>query len=273
MGSRKTGDGTEQVYAVAQSWVDSALRSDDSLFTPGKQIWSRQWLGDLRERFLDRYDECKGPGFFERLGPLLVGAPPEVCQLMAEAVYVTYLIVWKGTVGRSQKIRRITQILELSPTRVVIPNNLAPGLESGIANPGAFFIANFGIHPGYIIEFVEQWKEKTRDEQAHLLEEPWAFKHAALNVPFRSTVLRDNPFSPVAQREALLHLVFPDVFEGILNTDFKENIASSGWFAEYISESDQDVDRRVGQVRMGLEKEIGRDFDFFDEDIYELWNT
>ena len=240
------------MYAVAQSWVDSALRSDDSLFTPGKQIWSRQRLGELRERFLDKFDDWKGPSFFERLGPLLAGAPPEVCQLMAEAVYVTYLIVWKGTIGSSQKLRRINQVLEWSPTPVVIPDNLARGLESGIANPGAFFIANFGIHPGYIIEFVEQWKEKTRDEQARLLDEPWAFKDAALNVPFRSTVLRDNPFSPVAQREALLHLVFPDVFEGILNTDVKHNIANSGWFAEYISGSDQDVDRRVGQVRVGL---------------------
>ena len=272
MSSRKTGDGFEHVYAAAQSWVERALCSDDSLFTPGKQIWSRQRLGELRERFLDRYDEWKGPSFFEKLDPLFSDAPPEVCQLMAEAVYVTYLIVWKGAIGRSQKQSRINQVLGLSPAPADIPDDLARGLEPGIAHPGAFFIANFGIHPGYIIEFVEQWKEKSRDEQAELLDEPWAFKDAALNVPFRSAVLRDSPFSPVAQREAMLHLVFPDVFEGIVSTDVKQQIAESGWFAEYVSGPDQDVDRRVGQIREGLEKELGRDFDFFDEDILELWN-
>ena len=53
MGSRKTHEGAEAVYAAAQKWVDCALRKDDSLFTPGKPIWSSRWLGELRERFLD----------------------------------------------------------------------------------------------------------------------------------------------------------------------------------------------------------------------------
>ena len=35
MGSRLTASGTERVYAAARLWVDRALRTDDSLFTPG----------------------------------------------------------------------------------------------------------------------------------------------------------------------------------------------------------------------------------------------
>ena len=42
MGSRKTHEGAENVYAAAQKWVDCALRADDSLFTPGKPIWSSE---------------------------------------------------------------------------------------------------------------------------------------------------------------------------------------------------------------------------------------
>ena len=57
MGSRKTGSGVENVYAAAEKWVDCALRSDDSLFTPGKPIWTSQRLGKLRERFLDKHDD------------------------------------------------------------------------------------------------------------------------------------------------------------------------------------------------------------------------
>ena len=53
MGSRiirnKDAD-TERVYKAAEQWVERALLSDDSLFTPGTAIWSSYWLGELRQR-------------------------------------------------------------------------------------------------------------------------------------------------------------------------------------------------------------------------------
>ena len=271
MSSKRKGGGVEDVYAAAQKWVDCALRVDDSLFTPGTPIWTGQRLGELREQFLDNYDDWKGPSFFEKLEPLLSSGSRETCQLMAEVVYITYLIVWKGSIGRSQKLARINQVLGWKPNQTVIPDDLANGLEPGIANPGAFFTANFGIHPGFIIEFVEQWKEIHQDEQARLLDDPWEFKSLAANIPYRSAVLRESPSSPVAQREALLHLVFPDAFEGIVSPDLKLKIANCSWFAKHISESDQDVDRIVQQIRRGLETDLGRDFNFFDEDILVQW--
>ncbi len=276
MGSRKTGSGVENVYAAAEKWVDCALRSDDSLFTPGKPIWTSQRLGKLRERFLDKHDEWKGPRFFEKLEPLLTGSPPEVIQLMAEAVYVTYLIVWKGATGRVAKQRRINQVLKWSPTSVAIPDELIDGLEPGIAHPGAFFIANFAIHPGFIIEFVEQWKEKDPDEQGRLLVDPWAFKNFVTGLEFRSTVLRNAPNSPAAQREALFHLVHPDTFEGIVSSgvgSHKSNIASASGFVRLVTEPTNDVDRRIQKIRRGLEAELGRDFDFYDPDIQIRVNT
>ncbi len=51
------GEGVENVYAAAQTWVDRALRDDDSLFTPGTPIWTLHGLRELRERFLDRPDD------------------------------------------------------------------------------------------------------------------------------------------------------------------------------------------------------------------------
>ena len=93
MGSRKTHDGAENVYAAAKKWVDCALRKDDSLFTPGKPIWTSEWLRELRERFLDRPDVGQG-SFYDKLKQQLEDSPPEVYQLMAEVLYVHFLIVW-----------------------------------------------------------------------------------------------------------------------------------------------------------------------------------
>ena len=271
MGSRNTAAGVENVYAAAQQWIDRALRADDSLFTPGRSIWTSQRLAGLRERFLDRHADWRGPDFFGKLEPLLAGGPPEISQLMAEAVYVTYLIVWRRAAGSRAKLRNINQVLGWSSAGVSVPDDLVAGLEPGIANPGAFYTANFGIHPGYVIEFVEHWKEMEPNERDRTLADPWEFKRVVLNVPYRSAVLRDNPFSPVVQRQALLHLVFPDTFEGIVNPDLKDRIADSRLFSRYITGTDDDPDRRLQQVREGLETDLGRDFDFFDDDIYPQW--
>ena len=277
MGAKKTGGGVENVYAAAQKWLDCALRKDDSLFTPGTPIWTSQWLGELRERFLDKFEDADlgGRDFFGKLEPLLAGSRPEVIQLMAEAVYVTYLIVWKGAAGKAAKQRRINQVLEWSYSPVSIPDDLKDGLEPGIAHPGAFFIANFAIHPGFIIEFVEQWKGQTPSEWDRLLDDPWAFKRFVRELSFRSDVLRNAPNGPAAQREALLHLVHPDTFEGIVHAGIgstKSNIANASAFAHFVTETTDDVDRRIKQIRNGLEADHGQDFDFFDPDVRSQWD-
>ena len=66
MGSRKTGEGFDKVYAAASAWVERALKADDSLFDPGKSIWTAAGLQQLRERFLDRPDYGSG-NFYDKL--------------------------------------------------------------------------------------------------------------------------------------------------------------------------------------------------------------
>ena len=67
-------DGVESAYAAAQAWVDLGLRKDDSLFTPGKSIWTRELLGELHRRFLDRPDDSRRP-FLDKLEDQLSGSP------------------------------------------------------------------------------------------------------------------------------------------------------------------------------------------------------
>ena len=103
MGSRKTHKGVEKVYAAAKAWVNRALRSDDSLFTPGKPIWTKELLGELRERFLDGPSYPDG-SFFDKLEKMLSGSPPNVYQLMGEVLYFHFLIVWTKTTANEQRV-------------------------------------------------------------------------------------------------------------------------------------------------------------------------
>ena len=66
MSSRRTADGADKIYDATRAWVDSALRSDGSLFTPGKKIWTPEGLAKLRTQFLDQPDESN-VGFYDKL--------------------------------------------------------------------------------------------------------------------------------------------------------------------------------------------------------------
>ena len=268
MGSRKTMDGAEKVYEAASLWVDRALRTDDSLFTPGKPIWTSQWLEELRERFLDRPD-VPGDSFLEKLQRQLEKSPPEAYQLIGEALYFYFLIVSTKNSTNEQGV--INKVLGWSPNPVVIPQDLVTCLIPGIANPGQMFHSARPYQVGFLIECAEQWRERESSEHQRLLDDPWAFKDFLMRLNFRSELLRGNPNRPRTQREALLHLVFPDTFDGIVSVDHKEIIAKK--FADLVKEPTEDVDRQLEQIRPALEARFGAgDHFFYTPEIRSRWD-
>ena len=268
MGTRITINGAEKVYQAASLWVDRALRADDSLFTPGKPIWSSKWLWEVHKRFLNNQDNS-GADSTEKFQRQLAGSPPEVYQLMGEALYVYFLIV--TTKNSSAEQKRIDDVLGLSPQPVATPPDLAAALTPGIANPGAFFHVGRQFQVGFLIEFVEQWKEQEPDEQASLLSDPWGFKKFVTGLEFRSELLKDSPDKPSTQREALLHLVFPDTFESIVSVVDKGRIATA--FSHLVTQPTEDVDRQLEQIRPALEAKYGsRNWLFYTTpEIRNVW--
>ena len=248
MGSRLTG--AETVYAAAAAWVERGLRRDDSLFTPGKAIWTSDWLGELHQRFLDRPDDTKGRSFLDKLQRQLEKSPPPLYQLMAEALYVYFLIVRTADSTREQE--QLDRILGWSPDPMSIPPELVAGLMPGLANPGLAFHTFRPYQVGVIIEFAEQWKQLPTDERQRLLDEPWAFKEFLMTLELRSVLLRDNQNTPRIQRQALLHLIHPDTFESTVSLDHKNKIAKA--FGGGLTDDPlQDVDRKLQEIRSSLE--------------------
>ena len=268
MSTRILREGADGVYQAAQAWVDAALLSDSSLFTPGKPIWSIGSLEELRESFLDQPDASDGK-FLEKLRDQLAESSPEVHQLMAEALYFHQLIV--STKDGSRKRRTIDTVLGWSSLPAAIPDALASALIPGIANPGLLFHVKRPNQVGFLIETVEQWKELDAGERTRLVADPWAFKEFLTGRKFRSKTLTDEPNSFRSQREALLHLVFPDVFEAIVSSNHKHWIA--GEFAKLIQEPVEDVDRRLAQIRPEIEARYGSvDYVYYRPEVRALWD-
>ena len=265
----RLGAGIENVYTAAQLWVDAALRMDDSLFTPGERIWTRELLGELRECFLDSPDTGEG-GFYDKLEAQLAGRTPQLFQLMAEVLYAHFLILWKTNIGGDTKLERIRRIIGWSGHQIEIPEKLIAGLTPGILNVGAGWSSLLPFMVGYIIEFAESWKEQQANER--LLGDAWAFKDFATHLELKGKLFDEKPEGYLPQFEALLHLVHPDTFEGVLSVA-KGRIIEASAFAHFVTEDTPDVDRKLAQIRQGLEAGLDRDFDFYDADIQSWWDT
>ena len=271
MSTRVDYDGSEKVYDAAGKWVEAALRTDGSLFTPGEPIWSSQWLGELRQRFLDRPDNSSAK-FLEKLEGQLKGSPHEVYQLMGELLFFYFLIVLtKSSTGEQQVIN---QVLGWSPAPVLVPDDLVAALTPGLVNPGQYFHTGRPFQIGYLIEFVERWKEIDLDEQNRLLDYPWEFRDFAVGLNFRSELLKGTLNGPRIQREAMLHLAFPDTYEPIVSVDHKASIAKT--FANLVADPEEDVDRRLAQIRPAIEAEYGYGdiafFSFYSSELRARWD-
>ena len=268
MGSRLTANGTERVYAAADLWVKRALWIDDSLFTPGRPIWSKGVLEEIHKRFLDRPDESDD-SFLEKLERQLKGGQPKVYQLMGEALYFYFLIVAAKDSAKEQEV--IETVLNWSPDQVGIPPDLLTGLTPGIATPGQFFHTARPFQVAFLIEFTEQLKDQEPAEQRRLLADPWEFKRFVMGIDLNSKMMEDYPGRPLAQREALLHLVFPDNFEAIVSADHKTRIANA--FSNLVTQPTRDVDRQLKQIRPSLEeRHEGGDHFFYMPEIRAQWD-
>ena len=260
MGTRITRREAEKVYRAAELWIERSLLRDDSLFTPGKPIWSFYWLAELHERFLDNPDNSSRTAG-EKFQRQLADSPPEVYQLMGEVLYVYHLVDNSVKIGTKQK--QIDDILELSPEKpsVSIPRDLVAALASGLVNTGPAKNSKPSCL-AFLIEFAEDWKILTGREQDRLLNNPWQFKNHVTDIPFRSSLLSGSSNSGSAQREALLHLVFPDTFEPITSLTHKKKIVKA--FADMVTQPTDDIDRQLQRVRRVLVHK----FEYEDKDWF-----
>ena len=225
-------------------------------------------LGVLHERFLDQPDTGAG-GFFGKLPTQLASSPAEAYQLMGEALYVYYLPISTGTIRAKSKEANVKRVLEMSPSPVGIPPERIAGFEPGLAGLGRG-LQSFHYHIGTMIETVEQWKERESGERESLLKDPWAFKDFLYGVKLSGRLFLNKQNRGDAERHFLLHIVFPEHFESSLASD-KNEIAGAGDFASLVTEATEDVDRKIYQIRQGLEAELGRSFSFYNTPIVEHW--
>lgn len=96
--------------------------------------------------------------------------------------------------------------------------------------------------------------------QQAMLDDPWAFKAFLFSITIHAAY---------SQREALLHLVFPDTFEDIISRDHKRRIAEA--FRKDLPDPEEDVDRALLSIRRSLQEQHGGYINFYGPGFVEKW--
>ena len=242
---------SDAIYTAAERFVDDCLRQDGSLFAPGHAVWTAQNATDLYER-VGPWGE--GGKFWEKLDAQVATARPEVKQIAAEAMFVQYLA--EDTTSGASKRATLENLLDSAVAE--IPADLAPALDSGLADPGAGK-AHRPTYLRFLLDFARRWKESSDDEREALLDDPWAFRDFVKQVPGGG-----------AQVEALIHLVFPDTFEPIVSSSAKLKVAATFSGIPGVSE-ESDVDRKLVIIRAELDRALGEGLAFYRSAVRPVW--
>lgn len=248
-----------QPLAGAVDAVVTQVFAEDSgsLLTPGVPIWTTANLTELKQRFIDQPDESAAT-FEEKLSKQLAGASDAALQLMAEVIYIYYMVA--DQMHGKTKLANIGDVLRWMKQPVAVPPALVAAAEQGLTNTGTFYLTNKPFQLWFLIQSGLAWRQRPRPERETLLADPWAFKAFLLKVP-------DTRAVPM--RMALLHIVFPDTFEIIISATHKRQICAA--FPE-IAPGEKDEDRKLLAIKRTLPPEPKTIYIFYRDEIARRWD-
>lgn len=236
-------------YDLAAKIIDEGFIAGDSVLSPGTKAWSIESLDDLYERVVGGADWGAG-SFQEKLERQLDDAKQETILLAAELI-LFYQLVPANITGRSKRLN-VERVLSWLSEPVSLADEHLQAMETGIASYAAALTNQF-YHFSFLLQFFRKWKSLPINEQREIRDDPWQFKQLVMSVPAKAAQV---------QTEAMLHLIHPDTFERIVSRDHKQQIAKV--FERYVADPNDDIDRRIANIREGLSTQYGAGVDFYN---------
>jgi hypothetical protein len=244
-------------YEVASRWRETSLGARMSLIDPTTRVWSPEVAAELKDRFVDSFDPS-ARSFADKLDDQMAGAPQEVCLLMADLMYIHLLPLIN--VDAQRKLDNVNKVGVLAPEPFEVPEALQGPLGCGMVNGGAGYNTNRFYLLSLLVEFAVVWSELGEDRRHATLSDPWEFKQLLVDLPQERAA---------AQRNAVLFLLYPEVFEDIAANEHKKRIVSA--FPDHAGES-SDLDRQVLSIRNALEPHYGADFSWYNGAVRPEWD-
>lgn len=254
----------QPLYDVFHLFKERCLQQDYSLLWPDKLIWTIGNLQRWKSQVIDNPNIEKKLSFNEKLERQLVGAPTILWGLAADLHYVYYLP--SATITLPTRLRNINWAAQKSG--LTLPSESDP---IWIAQKKGFASTTQRYHFRYaqlhlLVEFALRLKEQGNAAQTLIdsTQVQLMLDEILESIPGKVDRAYDL-------RHAILYLMFPDQYERIIVTAYKEKIADH--YSEYVSDPNSDLDTRLYQIREGISNArfYGQNFDYY-EDLLQEWN-
>lgn len=236
--------------------VDRLFARNASLFGSGR-LWTLPLADQLRRRVAGQVHGA-GETFDQRWWAALDRADDDTLLAAAELAYAH--VLFASDLRAETKRKLVAGTLERRNVAARIPPVLDAALDAGIAPTGVAYKRLRLSQLRLLAEALVAWKSLPAGRRRTLLTDAWAFKAWLCGVP---------PSGGGPQREALLHLVHPDVFEPIVSPRIKRQIVTG--FAGAVPAGVEDVDAALLAVRHALTDRHGAGFSFFDDAVAACW--
>ncbi|MER3388565.1 MAG: AAA family ATPase [Microcella sp.] len=251
----------ETVVATAKLFVERGLAELDSVFAPGRAVWTAPVAAELVERFVNAPDAAGG-SFTEKMSGQFASASDDARLLMAELVALQLLPASSTAIGAAKKAERIETVLRLMDHPVQIPDEIKSAFGSGSFNPGTRMMQNLYGALVILINFVSDWVALDDDQRLQLLEDPWEFRTFVRAV-------NGEPFP--SQRLALMYLVHPGTFTSIVQTEAREKIRNA-FIGETGREPSDDLDRDLKDIWIALQVKNKKPIHFWMPQFLSVWS-
>lgn len=252
----------KDILSAADAWRERCLLQDGSVFLDDEALWTRANVRELREA-CELTGQPSEDTSWSFLMQQMQDKRPEILRLAAEAVWLTDLYPTKPGEAPSWKRTRFEELWRSSSSQPPESRHLSDRALRGVGNvPGQHWVVQ---HPLQFLLAISD-RLKADPHRVEIAKDPWQF------VDWLNEEMSRNPNRPM--RNALLYLLYPDIFEPIGSSEDKRKIVTS--LKHRLSEPIADTggwlpnDRAIHEIRKVLEREHGK-FDFYDPLIRKLW--
>lgn len=246
----------EAVRLAALPFVERGLQEGDSVFAPGRAVWSQRPLDELRSIVVD----APTANFVGNLKVEMANASDDARLLMAELVCWQLLPISSGTIGERAKKERVQTLIGYMDHPVQIPAEVAKAFKSGSFNPGPAMSQDLHGALVLIIRLLESWLNKPETDKEILLGDAWAWRDFVNALPGHSFP---------TQRNSLAYIVHPQLISSIVSEKHKLAIRTA--FIGEIGESSSDVDRDLLAIILKLQQKTGGSINFYEEPFAHEW--
>jgi 5-methylcytosine-specific restriction protein B len=255
-------DGNEErIREVARTFVTQGLQAGESVFSPGRAVWTKAAAEVLVRTFVDAPD-VSGESFVDKIRIQLAGASDDARLLMAELVTWQLLPISVELIGAEAKRARIEAVLGTMDHPVQIPESISNVFDTGSYNPGLGMSSNLFGAMSILVLLVRDWFSLQDDVREETLADPWVWRGFVASVA-------GGKFP--TQRNSINYVVRPDFFGPTVSEQHKLRIRDA--FAGEIESPTDDLDRDLYRITLALQVKDNGPVDYYSDRYLPRWEV